>query len=582
MRRLAYLISVLLLSVISLNHICAQVYEPAPVTVSTEKIRMDGQLYYVHKVVEKQTLYSIAKAYGVSTEDITAVNPELKDGGSLKTGSTILIPASPVSKQADAAAEAKKENVQAPSNEKDSDRFDGIDYFTHKVKWYENLQSIAKKYGVSQELIIEFNNLESIYVKKRQILKIPDPEFIARAEALVSGEKSGTEETAPASDTEEKAAAVSLEEPENLFFNSASPRGAQVTISLVLPLECSLEGSGGNTNYMDFYSGALLAAKSLNDRGIKLEINVIDTQEYNSSSDIAESGILDGSAYVIGPVHAREIAGMLPYCKRKGIATVSPLDHKALELAYEYDNLVQIPVSAASQFNDIASWINEDKAGGTVLVLSEVGGTGGPEKEMAENALARIGMEYKTFSYNILQGRGVEHSISGLLDINAVNHIVIASENEAFVNDAIRNINTLCTVGKYNIRTYGTAKVRSFETIETEHFHNVNLHLSMGYYVDYNSRETMRFLGQYRAVFNTEPSPFAFQGYDAFMFFATVASLQNGPEPIRLEDMPCMRLLQSDMKFERVSENGGYENKAARRIVFLNDYTVKLVEGSAF
>ena len=50
----------------------AQDYVSTPVTLSTEKVRMSGKLYYSHVVLERQTLFSIAKAYGVSIEDIYA------------------------------------------------------------------------------------------------------------------------------------------------------------------------------------------------------------------------------------------------------------------------------------------------------------------------------------------------------------------------------------------------------------------------------------------------------------------------------------------------------------------------------
>lgn len=70
----------------------AQEYENTPVTVSREKVRVDGQVCYSHIVLEKQTLYSICKAYGVSIEDVYKYNPSVKENG-LKKNSIILIPA---------------------------------------------------------------------------------------------------------------------------------------------------------------------------------------------------------------------------------------------------------------------------------------------------------------------------------------------------------------------------------------------------------------------------------------------------------------------------------------------------------
>ena len=69
----------------------AQEYSNTPVTVSKEKVKVGGKLCYSHIVLEKQTLYSISKAYNVSIDDIYRFNPALKETG-LKKNSIILIP----------------------------------------------------------------------------------------------------------------------------------------------------------------------------------------------------------------------------------------------------------------------------------------------------------------------------------------------------------------------------------------------------------------------------------------------------------------------------------------------------------
>ena len=71
----------------------AQAYVPTPVTVSTEKVKMNGNLYYSHVVLARQTLWSIAKAYGVSINDIVGANAGISaDGTGLQKNAIILIP----------------------------------------------------------------------------------------------------------------------------------------------------------------------------------------------------------------------------------------------------------------------------------------------------------------------------------------------------------------------------------------------------------------------------------------------------------------------------------------------------------
>ena len=54
----------------SAAEVSAQEYVPTPVSVSTNKLKVDGKLCYSHIVLERQTIYSICKAYNVTEEDL--------------------------------------------------------------------------------------------------------------------------------------------------------------------------------------------------------------------------------------------------------------------------------------------------------------------------------------------------------------------------------------------------------------------------------------------------------------------------------------------------------------------------------
>ena len=138
----------------------AQAYDPVPVTISKDKVKIGGKMYYSHIVLERQTLYSISRAYGVSIREITEMNPAIKeDGSGLTKNSIILIPV----KENEAAVEGLPEETAVATGE----------YRTHTVKWYENLDDMAAQYGVTVKEIMEANSLTSKAIKSRQELKIP-------------------------------------------------------------------------------------------------------------------------------------------------------------------------------------------------------------------------------------------------------------------------------------------------------------------------------------------------------------------------------------------------------------------------
>lgn len=71
----------------------AQEYQAPKVEISKEKVRYHGTTYYSHIVKEKQTIYSICKAYNVTQQELFDANPTLHlDTEGLKKNQILLIP----------------------------------------------------------------------------------------------------------------------------------------------------------------------------------------------------------------------------------------------------------------------------------------------------------------------------------------------------------------------------------------------------------------------------------------------------------------------------------------------------------
>lgn len=106
--------------------------------------------YKSHSVQEGETVFSIAKVYGIGVEDIYRLNPNAKEG--VKINSILIVP--------------DKEN-QVATNDK-------IKFKKHRVRKKQTLFSIAKKYDVSVDMIKRYNKeLYSRALKKGERLMIP-------------------------------------------------------------------------------------------------------------------------------------------------------------------------------------------------------------------------------------------------------------------------------------------------------------------------------------------------------------------------------------------------------------------------
>ena len=132
------------------------------------------------------------------------------------------------------------------------------------------------------------------------------------------------------------------------------------------------------------------------------------------------------------------------------------------------------------------------------------------------------------------------------------------------MGDVVRNIGIMMGKG-YDVVMYAPSKVRTFETIEGSDYHAARLHISSSYFVDYSNPKVDAFVKAYRALFKTEPSQFAFQGYDTARYF-----IERSTRGVRKAHG-----LHTDFSLE-FDSNGNATNKAVRRIVYNKDFTTSI------
>ncbi len=188
------------------------------VAFPSDSLRMEtinGKPFVVHQVDEKETLYSIARRYGASITDVLAQNPTA-DGG-LEVGQILKIPYAPRGKgqapvtTADGIVHkvAAKEtlfsiarlynvsvdDIKTWNNLKDNSLSLGQDIIikkksvvdtpvtepvataakTHTVAAKETLYSIAKQYGMTVAQLKEWNNIKDNELKIGQVLTVAAP-----------------------------------------------------------------------------------------------------------------------------------------------------------------------------------------------------------------------------------------------------------------------------------------------------------------------------------------------------------------------------------------------------------------------
>ena len=114
---------------------------------------INGKDYYLHFVKQGETLFEIAKTYGITVDNLFKVNPESRGG--IKPGQILKIP-------------FKIKKVEDQKN-----KTSGDDYFVHIVQAKETYYGISKKYGVGIDDIEKLNPETEDNLQEGQTLKIP-------------------------------------------------------------------------------------------------------------------------------------------------------------------------------------------------------------------------------------------------------------------------------------------------------------------------------------------------------------------------------------------------------------------------
>ena len=535
--------------------LAGQDYQTPEVQVSTEKVKIGEKLFLVHKVLPKQTVYSICKAYGVTAEELGAANPDLKDG--LKAGSILYIPMS-----ADAVEKAREAKQPEAEEEKVEGRDDSgtqtdtpdrvIEY---KVRLFDSARSIARKFDISTDELLDYNGIRARDVSVGMILLIP---------VRGSDFTDDAEETEQSEDVREQDEEDQPEEPmppvrKVRWFSAGDP----LRIALILPFNATGTAS---SQFLNFYSGALMAVQDQKEQGANVVLNVYDLAR--GADEILNDSKFAGCDLVIGPVEASTMDPFLQFSDEHGVAFVSPLDHKADSLADTHPFFFQVPASQQVQATHLVSGLHAGLHQRVLLVK-------GPASDslffrQVETALRRNDVTYRTVTVGELP-----NVVSTYGSMANPAKVIIGTENKTVATEAISALNALA---KKNVpmEVYCTNRVRNYETSDPDALFNISAHVPAPYFVDYSDPKDQQFVLQYRALFSAEPDDFAFQGYDVLSYFIA-AMTRLGTGFIDNADAVPMQLLHCNFQFQRDDEKSGWRNNATRNLVYeLDDFSIAI------
>lgn len=262
------------------------------VTVTPPAVAVEGETYVIQA---KDNYYRITKQFGITQQDLFALNPGLEEKG-LKPGDSIKIKKS----NTDTVAEPVNPKTKIDSgNEKSSSSnvVVGDDYVTYTVQQGDTVFSIVNKFGVSIDDLIALNPDLSHGLKSGMVLKIKkqDPAYVKK-------------------------------------------NGDALSVVLMLPFGYSTNETQYRGMALDFLTGAKLAIERNARGGQKLDIKIVDSGNEASFKNSLTQINPDNTDLIIGPFFKSNVIDVLDFTKNQKIPIVAPFANSP-EL-YNYSNLI--------------------------------------------------------------------------------------------------------------------------------------------------------------------------------------------------------------------------------------------------
>ncbi len=522
-----------------------------PFTAPAAKPTPDRKLrktFDFHFVTKGETLYAISRQYGISIPTIIEDNPGL-DPIHLSLGQRILIRRKEIGSESEAATQEQWEEYRTSlSNVAD----EGFAY--HIVQPGETIYSLARRYGISEEELCRLNSgLQAAELKAGAMLKVP-----------------GDDESAP-----EQVAETTVETEndriEEIEFR-ALPSGQTLNVALLLPLTAG-EGAAANANYQEFYQGFLLGLDSVKRRGYSVHVDLYDT--HRDSARIRElvecDESFDKTNLIVGPVYEEELYPVIRHAERKRIPVVSPL---AQITRTNSDVLFQMAPDPATKYAKVAELFNPDKQ--VTLIY-----TAHTDKEFEAEILALLGdREYRRHTYKYehpsAAGANSPSDLTPLLENDRENVFVILSDNEVDVDRILAALASADTSLTSRSRTaprfvvLGNARWNRYANLDRAMFFKDRVIFISTYHAKRDSQVVVEFDKSYIRAFGALPTLYSYRGYDAALLFgpAMFGDIEYDMEGRRYTP------LQTSYVFGQNEDSHTHVNRSWTRVDYNTDFTI--------
>ncbi|MDH6355041.1 LysM repeat protein [Dysgonomonas sp. PH5-45] len=486
--------------------------------------------YFSYKPEKGETLYSISKKFNTTVEDILNANPKLGTEG-IKEGKAIRVPeTSPVSK---------------PQQQT-------TDKIIHKVAPKETLYGISRMYDVTVEDLLIANPSVKSGLAMNQELVIP-----AKGKVVADKSQPATNATTPRQEV------VATEATKDNKTKDVVTR-----VGVLLPFLDKTNNQ--HLRFIEYYEGMLLAISDLKAKGYSLEVYTFDigTATDNKKLEaLLESSDIANLDMIIGGSSLGQIALLSSYTKQRGIKYVIPFPTKSSDV-FGNENAFQVCMSHASMSPKVSRLFTQRFKNYNIILLTDNSNTDKSDfVSMLKTNLHEAGGSVKELQMT----SELSESLPTVLSSSAKNIIVPSSSTSQTLGKLLAGLKALSanqTAGQYDISLFGYPDWQAYTNVYGD-LRKFNAIIYTSFFVEKNCLSS--FEAKYKRAYNKTMMvsfpKYAMLGYDTGMFFLPLKKEYGKDFEDKMSKVKYTPL-QTAFHFITRSKNEGYLNNGIYFVCF--------------
>ncbi len=519
-----------------------------------------------HTVVAGDNLYRIGVTYGINEAGVKKINPGIT--AALSLGQKVKVPCKAVK----LITKPQIYNKEPVAN--NTDEFRG-NYLYHSVAQGETVYSLTKNYNISQDQFKRDNeDVVKEGLKVGGVVKIYQRDNTSEDEVAIDGYF------------------LRRASHENInMFNidrSKLVDSSFLNIAVVLPFQYDKNVDflkrfkdeqdphiyKHTRTFLELYQGVKMAVDSVVKAGLNVQLFVYDTKQ-----DTAEiRKILSQSSFremnlVIGPGRTETFvfAAKLLQEDSINIPMVSPFSKKDAVIN-GFPNTIRVIPSDKSRYKAIASYVGENHLKENIIIAMEDKNDKEIAKVIQREIIAKslLGDSIKTIIPIITQGfyEPIES-----LKADKKNIIILANKKEAFSSKLSAKL--IPSSSKNELILFGLDDLKRYKNIDVDYWDSLNIHIASASEIKFGYPLADFFIENYFKKYYSEPSNYAFTGFDFTFILLKQLLNDNNYSHDKLVGNYFVGGMR-DYQFKYNGENNGISNKSVHVYKYSNYKFIKL------